>query len=172
MKPGGAQPWVGGPCPLWGNESLPTNHVLGSLQSNHPPQSSPPQPQHGRAASPRDCHLPGAVSQGRRLGCGYPIPNCSFETREIHFGALLTQSSEPPAAGRTTQRAALCPPVFRAPAPCSWAECECLLGAFLTAHSMAGVIQRQAEASAATETTMKRKQSSKNSPFINQLNCR
>ncbi|OPJ84924.1 hypothetical protein AV530_017986 [Patagioenas fasciata monilis] len=38
--------------------------------------------------------------------------------------------------------------------------------------SVAGVIQRQAEVSAATETTMKRKQSLKNSPFINQENCR
>lgn len=56
--------------------------------------------------------------------------------------------------------------------PGSRAECECLLAAFLTARSVAGVIQRRAEASAATETTMKRKRSLKNSPFINQLNCR
>lgn len=79
---------------------------------------------------------------------------------------------QPPAVSGTSQGAALCCPVFGASAPQSWAECECLLGAFLTTHSMAGVIQRRAEASAATETTMKRKQNSKNSPFINQLNCR
>lgn len=45
--------------------------------------------------------------------------------------------------------------------PGSRAECECLPAAFLIACSMAGVIQRRAEASAATETTMKRKRSSK-----------
>lgn len=61
------------------------------------------------------------------------------------------------------------PPCVR---PSSRAECECLPAAFLIACSMAGVIQRRAEASAATETTMKRKRSLKNSPFINQLNCR
>lgn len=58
------------------------------------------------------------------------------------------------------------------PGPGSGAKCECLPAAFLIACSMAAVIQRRAEASAATETTMKRKRSLKNSPFINQLNCR
>lgn len=108
-------------------------------------------------------------------GAGMQLPHPKPQPREKR-DLLLGFACLEPSILPNGWRAALHPLWFwggeKVLAPSLWAECECLLAAFLTARSVAGVIQRRAEVSAATETTMKRKQSLKISPFINQANCR
>lgn len=110
-------------------------------------------------------------SEGAGIQLPHPKPQLR-EKRDLLLGFARSEPSVLP----TGWREALHPPRLcggeKVLAPSPWAECECLLAAFLTARGVAGVIQRRAEVSAATETTMKRKQSLKNSPFINQANCR
>lgn len=167
----------GGPCPPRGDKAT-TRHSSGSLQENHTShhntQGCIPQNHSAEGLQPYGgCDVRGGEvlapsvegprSQtppvGKR-GCAGGL--CSLPAPSGEGGSSWAAPS--PWAPRVWGRGLRWggekgfPPVRP---PGSRAECECLPAAFLIACSMAGVIQRRAEASAATETTMKRKRSSK-----------